>query len=48
MRDIRRGLEQRLEESKADRAQIERRIVHLNKKLELLRQVLVYERELWA
>ena len=44
MRDIRKGLEQRIEKAKADRAQLERRIVRLDEKAELWKQALESER----
>ena len=45
MRDIRRGLEQRIEEAEADRAQLERRIARLDERAELLKRALEME---WA
>lgn len=44
MRNITKGLEQRLAETKADRAQLERRIVRLGERLALLKQVLGIEK----
>ena len=47
MRDIRKGLEQRLGEAEAERAQIGRRIARLDEKSALLKQILEYEKAYW-
>ena len=44
MRDIRKGLQQRIEEAEADRAQLKRRIARLDEKRANLKQALEMER----